>query len=178
MPNPEMLLDTFLPNSSYNSQCTLLPNRLSDHVVTTQDITDHCNNIEEHNKRYTELMYKEYGYTLEPKNDDYYKLYIIIRNDFPDYMTPTLVAHSILNANDHFAHRLEYSTWKRQSFKKVVVRVNTKIFNKIKDKYECFSGHENNACGGEVTCLIPLPVLNSNIPKEFKFAELWKPKGT
>jgi hypothetical protein len=74
------------------------------------------------------------------------KLYIAVLDEFPDYMTPTLVAHSMLGAHLYFTKchtdldRIvddgpykypQYIDWIENSFKKCVVRVNQKEFDKI-----------------------------------------------
>lgn len=61
------------------------------------------------------------------------KMYIAIREDFPDFMTPTLVAHAVIAAHMKFTERKvpEYEKWLSESFKKVTVRVSRKEFDKI-----------------------------------------------
>ena len=64
------------------------------------------------------------------------KLYICVLDSFPDYMTPTLVAHAVLrhHLNMEFKFpddRVRYDNWLKHSFKKCVVRVNRKEFDKI-----------------------------------------------
>jgi hypothetical protein len=109
------------------------------------------------------------------------KLYIAILNEFPDYMTPTLVAHSMLGAHLHFtqnvdeASRNRYIDWLNTSFKKCVVRVNRTEFMKIAAMQDTYLGHENNTLNGEKSCAIPLPVYYENIPNVLKFAKLWSP---
>lgn len=114
-------------------------------------------------------------------NDNYLKLYIAVLDEFPDYMTPTLVAHGVLGADIMFTEEVgddakdRYLDWKRNSFKKVVLRVNQKEYDKIKNHFLCYEGHENNTIGGKKSCIIPLPVASNEIPNVLKFAKLWKP---
>jgi hypothetical protein len=103
------------------------------------------------------------------------KLYIAVLEDFPDYMTPTLVAHGILGAHLEMQTNTMYHTWLRDSFKKCVCRVNQKEFDKIAAIPGTYLGHENNTNGGKKSIAIPLPVDNSDIPNVLKFAKLWKP---
>lgn len=103
------------------------------------------------------------------------KLYIAVLDEFPDYMTPTLVAHSVLGAHIVFQNEPLYQKWLKESFKKCVVRVNRKEFEKIKELQNVYLGHENNTLGGEKSCAIPLPCENNDIPNVLKFAKLWKP---
>lgn len=103
------------------------------------------------------------------------KLYIAIHEDFPDYMAPTLVAHTILNAHNKFLSIPIYNEWFKTSFKKCVVRVNQKELDKIGLLYFTHLGHENNTLDGRDSCAIPLPCHNDNLPNVLKFAKLWKP---
>jgi peptidyl-tRNA hydrolase len=63
------------------------------------------------------------------------KLYIAVLDTVPDFMVPTLVAHSVLGAHLEFSEHHEFETsynlWLNQAFKKVVLRVNQKEFDKI-----------------------------------------------
>jgi len=119
------------------------------------------------------------------------KLYIAVLDEFPDYMTPTLVAHGVLGAHLHFIKchtdlgRIvddgpymypEYIDWLENSFRKCVIRVNQKEFDKIAAIPNTYLGHENTTLEGRKSCAIPVPVANSNLPNVLKFAKLWKPK--
>jgi len=108
------------------------------------------------------------------------RLYIAVRDDFPDFMTPTLVAHAVLGAHLEFWQVWpEYQNWLENSFKKVVLRVNRKEFDKIASLPKVYLGHENNTCNGEKTCAVVCP-SGGELPNVLKFAKLWKPieKGT
>lgn len=59
------------------------------------------------------------------------KLYIAVKTEFPDYMTPTLVAHAVLAAHKKFEHNADYNHWFTHSFKKCVVRVNSKEWEHV-----------------------------------------------
>lgn len=114
------------------------------------------------------------------------KLYIAVLDEFPDYMVPTLVAHTMLGAHLQFARAYiahqdkcinpytDYLDWLENSFKKCVVRVNQKEFDKISALPDTYLGHENTTLEGRKSCAIPLPV--KEIPNVLKFAKLWKPK--
>ena len=107
------------------------------------------------------------------------KLYIAVLDEFPDYMTPTLVAHTMLGAHLHFSnleHTNLYAEWLKDSFKKCVVRVNQKEFDKIAALPFTYLGHENTTLGGKKSCAIPAPVHDDYLPNVLKFAKLWKPK--
>ena len=71
------------------------------------------------------------------------RLYIAVLDEFPDYMVPTLVAHSMLAAHLQMQDHPQYQTW-LPIFKKCTVRVNQKEFDKIKSTIPCYAGHENN----------------------------------
>jgi len=47
------------------------------------------------------------------------KLYIAVLDDFPDYMTPTLVAHAVLGTHLLFKDDEKYKEWLTTSFKKM-----------------------------------------------------------
>lgn len=110
------------------------------------------------------------------------KMYIAVLDEAPDYMVPTLVAHSVINAHTEFIERgfIEddptYVEWLNDSFRKVVVRVNRKEYDKIKQTLSHWEGHENTICNGEGSCLVVLPVESDAIPNVLKFAKLWTPK--
>lgn len=103
------------------------------------------------------------------------KLYIAVLDEFPDYMTPTLVAHSVLNAHLKFKDNAHYQTWLTESFKKCVVRVNRKEFDKISVLPNVHLGHENNTMNGEPACAVVCP--REELPNVLKFAKLWSPKS-
>lgn len=103
------------------------------------------------------------------------KLYIAVLDEFPDYMTPTLVAHAVLGAHLKFVDDSTYQKWLTTSFKKCVVRVNQREFAKICELPTVYLAHENNTLNAQKSCAIPLPCENSEIPKVLKFAKLWKP---
>ena len=106
------------------------------------------------------------------------KLYICVLDEFPDYMTPTLVAHAVLRHHlaevfDETNDIYRYQRWLDDSFKKCVVRVNHKEFEKIKLLPNVIQSWENKTLNGEVACLTI--VANKEEHKVLKFAKLWKP---
>ena len=118
------------------------------------------------------------------------KLYIAVLNEVPDYMVPTLVAHTILGAHLEYAKSYiaysekeyynpytNYLIWLEESFKKCVVRVNKKEFEKIKSIPYTYLGHENTTLDGIKSCAVPIPVPTEELPNVLKFAKLWKPKA-
>ena len=104
------------------------------------------------------------------------KMYIAVLDEFPDFMVPTLVAHSVLGAHMKFCNEANYDYWINNSFKKCVIRVNQKEFDKIALLEDIYIGHENNTLGRKSSCVIPLPRYNENLPNVLKFAKLWSPK--
>jgi hypothetical protein len=88
-------------------------------------------------------------------------------------MTPTLVAHSVLSAHLKFQGNTEYDDWLENSFKKCVVRVNQKEFEKIAKLQNVHLGYEKHTLGGKPACVVVCP--SSEIPNVLKFAKLWKP---
>lgn len=103
------------------------------------------------------------------------KMYIAVHTDVPDYMVPTLVAHSVINAHIHMQHSDDYVDWLATSFKKVVVRVDQKEFDKIADRYLCWNGYENTTMLGLPSCLVVLPMEAEDVPNVLKFAKMWAP---
>jgi hypothetical protein len=115
------------------------------------------------------------------------KMYIAVLDEFPDYMTPTLVAHAVLGAHLKFgivAHEQgddwvlypHYKNWLENSFKKCVIRVNEKEFNKIFSLPNIYVAHEKNTLDGRDSCIIVCPRPDEELPNVLKFAKLWKPK--
>jgi hypothetical protein len=104
------------------------------------------------------------------------KMYIAVLDEFPDYMVPTLVAHSVLGAHLEFQTQPRYKGWLSMSFKKCVVRVNQREFDKIAALEHVYLGHENKTLDGRKACAVVLPNLEEDDPNVLKFAKLWKPK--
>lgn len=102
------------------------------------------------------------------------KLYIAVLDEFPDFMTPTLVAHTMLGAHLVFENNKDYQEWLNNSFRKCVVRVNQKEFDKISALPEVYLGHENKTLGGKKSCAVICP--RTETPNVLKFAKLWSPK--
>ena len=113
------------------------------------------------------------------------KMYIAVLDEFPDFMTPTLVAHAVLGHHDQAMdygcdewkekfYTTLYKKWKRDSFKKVVVRVNQKEFDNISVLPNVGLFHENNTLRGKKACAVV--VVDEEVPNVLKFAKLWKPK--
>lgn len=110
------------------------------------------------------------------------KLYIAVLDEFPDYMTPTLVAHAVLGFHVKIVSDptsdlcVRYHWYLRESFKKVVVRVNQKEFDKISNLEDVFLAHENKTLGGKESCAVWLEDDYESLPNVLKYAKLWKPK--
>lgn len=104
------------------------------------------------------------------------KMYIAVLDEAPDYMVPTLVAHSVINGHIYLSDWYEYDDWLANSFRKVVVRVNRKEYSKIKEATNCWEGHENTICNAEGSCLVVMPMKVDDVPNVLKFAKLWAPK--
>ena len=104
------------------------------------------------------------------------KLYIAVLDEFPDYMTPTLVAHSVLAAHLVFCENDRYKKWLNESFRKCVLRVNKKEFEKIKQLPDVHLGHEKHTMNGDKACAVVLPYEPNQVPNVLKFAKLWNTK--
>jgi hypothetical protein len=111
------------------------------------------------------------------------KLYIAVLDEVPDFIVPTLVAHAVLSAHIEF-HGMQdkdgildkYDDWLETSYKKCVVRVNQKEFDKIAALPHTYLGHENKTLEGKKCCAVALPCRNEDLPNVLKFAKLWQPK--
>lgn len=103
------------------------------------------------------------------------RLYIAVLDEFPDYMTPTLVAHTMLGAHLTFEHIEIYQRWLTESFRKCVVRVNQKEFDKIAALPNVYLGHENKTLDAKKSCAVICPIEGEQ-PNVLKYAKLWKPK--
>ena len=103
-------------------------------------------------------------------------MYIAVLDEFPDFMTPTLVAHSVLAAHKKFEGSSVYNAWFEDDFRKVVVRVNQKEFDKISNLPKIHLGHENTTLEGRKSCAVVYPYSEEDVvPNVLKFATLWKP---
>ena len=111
------------------------------------------------------------------------KMYIAVREDVPDYMVPTLVAHTVINSyinrrdNSYLDSYVDlYDHWLKYSFKKCVVKVSPKQFERVKEIPHVYLGHENTVLNGEKSCGII--VVEGNHPyKVLQFAKMWGPSG-
>lgn len=103
------------------------------------------------------------------------KLYIAVLDQVPDFITPTLVAHAVLGAHLQFQENKTYQKWLKESFKKCVVRVNQKEFDKIKQLPTVYLAHENKTLDGIKSCAVVLPCDNLVLPNVLKFSKLWRP---
>lgn len=110
-------------------------------------------------------------------NPDRMKLYIAVLNEVPDFIVPTLVAHTMLSAHLYMNYTKDdgYRNWLKNSFAKCVVRVNQNEFDHIAALPCTHLGHENKTLEGRKSCAIPFPVRNEELPNVLKYARLWKP---
>ena len=116
------------------------------------------------------------------------KMYIAVLDEVPDHMVPVLVAHAVLNAHLEFTKVVPfdgnyayqagdfagmYMSWLNHSFRKVVVKVNRKEFNKISLVHAVYIGYENTVLMGNKSCAVVCP--RTEYPNVIKFAKMWKP---
>ena len=103
------------------------------------------------------------------------KMYIAVLDDCPDNMVPVVVSHAVLGAHLRSAmvFELEYVGWLHKSYKKCVLRVNRKEFEKIKALSNVYVGNESTVLNGEDICVVVCPRFET--PNVLKFAKLWKP---
>ena len=112
-------------------------------------------------------------------SESYTKVYIAVLDEVDDFMVPTLVAHSMLGAHLEFSGDSVYDNWLETSFRKVVLGVNRKEFEKIKTlpNFKVYLGHENTQLDGQKSCAVVSPVLSNDVPNVLKYAKLWKPQS-
>ena len=102
------------------------------------------------------------------------KLYIAVLDEVPDHMVPVLVAHAVLGAHIDFnGSHPSYEEWLRDSFRKVLLKVNYKEFLKIQALDNVFLAHENTVLNGEKSCAVVSP--RTEYPNVLKFAKMWQP---
>lgn len=106
------------------------------------------------------------------------KMYLAVLEDVPDHMVPVLIAHSAINAHIYFTatQNKTYEEWLKDSFRKCVVSVNQKQFDKIAVETNCWLGNENTTLNGVYSCAVVEPCDNLNRHKVLQYATLWKPK--
>lgn len=108
-------------------------------------------------------------------------MYICVLDEVPDFMTPTLVGHAVLNHHLTYTKDKSYGQdvnlyyeWLINSYKKRVCKVNSKEFDKIAALDGVVLTHENSTLGGKKSCATV--VVSDDIrPNVLKFAKLWKP---
>jgi peptidyl-tRNA hydrolase len=113
------------------------------------------------------------------------KMYIAVLDAVPDSMVPVLVAHATLGAHMEFSrpaleqqgtyifNKCLYNTWLKTSFRKVVLKVNQKEFDKILGLAYVHTAHESSVLGAEKTCAVVCP--REEYPKVLQFAKMWRP---
>lgn len=177
-----------LENASFqNDRLPVIEFRLKNHTLEFKGWahgTILANIPMEVNEMITEFQEQFKTTDTKPVPVRYLKLYIAVLDQVPDGMVPTLVAHSMLGAHLSMYEKqlltmdsqdALYEQWLKESFRKCVVKVNRKEFEKIKQIPKVYLGHENKTLNGEKSCAVPLPVWNDEVPNVLKFAPLWKP---
>ena len=102
-------------------------------------------------------------------------MYIAVLDEVPDHMVPVLVAHATLGAHLEFCYdgNMLYFEWLESSFRKVVLRVNRKEFEKISQLDYVYLAHENSTLNGEKSCAVVCP--REDNPRVLAFAKMWSP---
>lgn len=107
------------------------------------------------------------------------KMYIAVLDTVPAHMVPILVAHSVLGAHLDFcwapsrSSKQKYDEWLENSFRKVVLKVNQKEFDRISSVDDVYLGHENTTLGGIKSCAVVCP--RYEYPNVLKYAKMWNP---
>lgn len=105
------------------------------------------------------------------------KMYIVVLDEFPDYMTPTLVAHTVLGAHLKFKDNSVYKLWLEHDFRKCVLRVNQKEFDKTLKLPDIYVGREYHTLEGRDSCIVVCPQPDAEpVPNVLKWGKLWSPK--
>lgn len=99
------------------------------------------------------------------------KLYIAVLNEIPSHMVPVCVAHATLGAHLTFAQLPEYQDWLENSFRKVVLSVNRKEFEKIKTIPNVYLAHESKTLNAEKCVAVVAPRVE--YPNVIKYAKLY-----
>lgn len=124
---------------------------------------------------YVEKIFPELSDTgVAPNEFSTSKMYIAVLDQVNDFIVPTLVAHSVLNAHIKFQDNEDYKSWFTHSFKKCTLRVNQKEFENILKLDNIHLGCENTTLKGSTSCIIVCPRLDN--PNVLKFAKLWSPR--
>lgn len=111
-------------------------------------------------------------------------MYIAVLDEVPDHMVPVLVAHATLTHHllsvgpNRFTEYYDslYSPWLEGSYRKCVLRVNQKEFNKLGSVPYVSTSYENSTLEGKPSCRVV--VVGDEVPNVLKFAKLWKPNAT
>ncbi len=109
------------------------------------------------------------------------KMYICVLDEVSDFIVPCLVGHAVLRhhlKSCEFSHHSEgyelYDEWLTNSFRKCVVSVSQKEFDKIMEIPYSVMSWENTTLGGKPSCVTI--VVGEEVPNVLKYARLWKPK--
>lgn len=100
-------------------------------------------------------------------------MYILIKDDVPDHMVPVISAHVSLGTYLEFQHLTDMQDWLKNSFRKVVVKVNQKEFDNMKNSEYNRRVFTESALDGMEVAIGCVPTEQE---KPFKFYKLWKPK--
>lgn len=105
------------------------------------------------------------------------KMYIAVLDEVDAHMVPCLVGHAVLRHHMFSYNQKRYDDWFKNAFKKCVIKVNRKEFEKIRaldsEEFPITVSWENSTLGGEQSCITV--VVHDEIPNVLKYAKLWKP---
>lgn len=102
------------------------------------------------------------------------KMYICVKKDVPDNFVPVICAHAGMIAAFDFAEHPNFKLWRQISFKKCVVAVNEKEWEKAKQEPDYTILTESNLGGREVAMVF---CPRHEWPKVFQFMQLWRPQN-
>lgn len=101
------------------------------------------------------------------------KMYICVLDNVPSHMVPVLVAHATARHIQQYTGHLTFEDWYENSFRKCVVSVKRKEFDKILELPNIMTSFENTVNEGTDSCITV--IADTNDYKVLKFAKLWKP---
>lgn len=102
------------------------------------------------------------------------KMYILLREDLPDKLAPTVAAHASLAMYLKFKDHPNVAKWLAGPFRKVVCRVTAQEFLKAKE-FQDFVTLTESAVGDQEVALGFCPREDGQWEKPFKFYKLWAP---
>lgn len=100
------------------------------------------------------------------------KMYILLHENLPDEFAPVVSAHASLACYLKFQEDEDMKNWVNSVFKKVICKIDTATFEKMKTEEKCIVLTES-ALDNQEVALAFCP--REEYSKAFKFFSKWKP---